>query len=113
MTRDRSSAMQWIKTGRRDLEASITGLTEIQMLNRSIDGWSVKDHLGHLGIWHEFRFLEVERIAAGFQSAMDSSSELDETFNQIAKAWRASLPLEQVLWELDHARQRVMDTVLA
>ena len=111
MSNERTNASQWIETGGRDLDAAIAGLTEGQMLEQSIDGWSVKDHLGHLGVWHELRFLEIERLAAGYVSAMDSSEEMDETFNEIARVWRASLPLEQVLWELQNSRRRVLDAI--
>ena len=111
MSNERTNASQWIETGGRDLDAAIAGLTEGQMLEQSIDGWSVKDHLGHLGVWHELRFLEIERLAAGYASAMDSSEEMDESFNEIARAWRAASPLDQVLWDLEQARNRVLQAI--
>jgi hypothetical protein len=39
---------------------------------------------------------------------MESTPTLDETFNQIAVAWRAPLSVEQILWELVRARNRVV-----
>jgi hypothetical protein len=35
----------------------------------------------------------------------------DEAFNQIAVAWRAPLSLEQILWELNRARDRVLNAI--
>ena len=53
--------------------AAIDGLAEAQLTERSIDGWSVKDHLAHLAQWHELRWLDLTRLAAGYESAVNST----------------------------------------
>ena len=37
---------------------AIAGLSEEQIARPDLDGWSVKDHLTHLTLWHELRFFE-------------------------------------------------------
>ncbi|MGH2610626.1 MAG: DinB family protein, partial [Tepidiformaceae bacterium] len=49
--------------------AAIDGLTDAQMTEQSIDGWSVKDHLIHLAVWHEIRRAEIDRVSAGMPPA--------------------------------------------
>jgi hypothetical protein len=40
--------------GARDaLLAAIHGLSDAQMTEPSLDGWSVKDHLAHLALWDD------------------------------------------------------------
>ena len=91
--------------------AAIDGLDEVQLTERSIDGWSVKDHLAHLAQWHELRWLDLTRLAAGYESAVNSTPEQDEAFNAMTVAWRAGLSWQQTLWEWQTARGRVVETV--
>jgi hypothetical protein len=91
--------------------AAIEGLNEMQLSEQSLDGWSVKDHLAHLAQWHELRWLDLTRLAAGYQSAVNSTPEQDEAFNAMTVAWRARLSWQQTLWEWQTARGRVLETV--
>jgi hypothetical protein len=93
------------------LVAAIDGLTEAQVSERSLDGWSVKDHLAHLAQWHELRWLDLTRLAAGYESAVNSTPEQDEAFNAMTVAWRAGLSWQQTLWEWQTSRTRVLDTL--
>lgn len=95
---------------------AIAGLTEEQMSRLKLDGWSVKDHLAHLTLWHEMRFFDVSRIArggrAGFPvtdvvAGVDPIDEINERF----AANRRGLPLAQVLADLDFAREMVRQAV--
>ncbi len=101
---DRSSA---------ELTSAIEGLSEAELEEASLDGWSVRDHVSHLAQWHELRYLDTLRIAAGYDSAVDSTPEQDEAFNRMTVAWRRLHSLAQVLWELETARRRVLDAVAA
>jgi DinB family protein len=97
---------------------AIAGLSEERMLDPGIDSWSVKDHLAHLTFWHEMRFFEVSRVArggsAGFPvlDVVDGVDPIDE-INERFAANRRSVPLAQVLADLDFAREMVRQAIEA
>jgi hypothetical protein len=91
---------------------AIVGLTEDQLSRPAIDGWSVKDHLTHLTLWHELRFFELSRIARGGRAGFPVTDEAGvEHINQQFAANRRSLPLAQVLADLEFAREMVRQAV--
>ncbi len=91
---------------------AIEGLTEERMSQPAIDGWSVKDHLIHLTVWHEMRFYEVSRIARGGQAAYRPfPDEQLEALNSLTVALRRHLPASQVLEDLDFARSLVGEAI--
>jgi hypothetical protein len=55
--------------------------------------------------------LDLTRLAAGYESAVNSTPEQDEAFNAMTVAWRAGLSWQQTLWEWQTARGRVLETV--
>ena len=91
---------------------AVEGLTEERMSQPAIDGWSVKDHLIHMTVWHEMRFHEVSRIARGGQAAYRAfTDEQLETMNLLTVALRRHLPVSQVLGDLDFARSLVGEAI--
>jgi uncharacterized damage-inducible protein DinB len=98
---------------RAELTAAFEGLSEAQMVEPSIDGWSVKDNLAHIALWDDFRADEIRRISAGFESVWRMPAENDEALNDIAAIPRRALSLRQVLWEFECSRQRVLDVIAA
>ncbi len=93
---------------------AIAGLIEEQMSRPDLDGWSVKDHLTHLTLWHELRFFELSRIARGGRAGFPVTDEAGvEHMNEQFAANRHSLPLAQVLADLDFAREMVRQAVTA
>ena len=108
---ERSAVLAAFEASQAALLAAIDGPTEAQLTERSLDGWSVKDHLAHLAQWHELRWLDLTRLAAGYESAVNSTPEQDEAFNAMTVAWRAGLSWQQTLWEWQTARARVVETV--
>jgi hypothetical protein len=104
--------IQYLVSIRADLRSALDGLSEAQMLEPTIDGWSVKDHLAHVAFWDELRAADIERISAGYESAwpMTVSS---EQVNAIVQGARSGLSLKQVMLELEASRQRVLDAVAA
>jgi DinB superfamily len=91
---------------------AIGGLTEEQMSRPAIDGWSVKDHLTHLTLWHELRFFELSRIARGGRAGFPVTDEAGvEHINQQFAVNRRPLPLDQVLADLDFAREMIREAV--
>lgn len=92
--------------------AAVQGLTEEQMSRPAIEGWSVKDHLNHLTVWHEIRFHEISRIARGGQAAYPPlSDEQLQTLNQLTVSCRTSLPVSQAMADLDFARSLVLEAI--
>lgn len=98
------------------VNAAIAGLSEEQASRPELDGWSVKDHLAHLTLWHEWRFFEVNRIARGgvggfpaveIVGGVDPIDEINERF----AAGRRDLSLAQVLADLEFARQMVRQAI--
>lgn len=98
---------------REDILAAISGLSAAQMVDPSLDGWSVKDHLAHLSLWDDIRASEVERISAGHDSAWRMSEEQDTALNDLAYRLRLSLPLSQILWEFSTSHQRLIAAITA
>jgi hypothetical protein len=92
--------------------ASIAGLSEEQMNRPAIGGWSVKDHLSHMTVWHEMRFHEVSRIARGGQPAYQPfADEQLEVLNTLTVAFGRHLPVSQVLADLEFARSLVAEAI--
>jgi hypothetical protein len=101
-----------LDTARESVNEAIAGLTEDQMSQQDLDGWSVKDHLTHLTLWHELRFFELSRIARGGRAGFPVTDEAGvEHINQQFAANRRSLPLTQVLADLEFARDMVRQAV--
>ncbi len=110
MGEDREELLEHYRRTRRALLAVVEGLSDELLTERSLDGWSVKDHLAHISLWDDVRASEVARISAGHESAW-RSGEQDEAYNSMSYALRRDLSLDQVRWELDTSRQRLLDAI--
>jgi len=94
------------------LKEAIAGLSDEQLFLPAIEGWSVKDHLTHLTLWHELRFFELSRIARGGHAAFPVTDEAGvEHINEQFAANRRPLSLAQVVADLDFAREMVRQAV--
>lgn len=113
MPEDRQALLDHYRTTRQALFVAIDGLSDDLLTERSLDGWSVKDHLAHLAVWDEVRAAEVERISAGFASAWRLTSEEDDAYNAMTYRARADLSLTQVRWELETSRERLLHAISA
>ena len=80
------------RQSRADLLAAIAGLTEQQLTEASVDGWSVKDNLAHLAFWDDLRADEVTRISAGHASALRMSESDDRALNALARPSSPRVP---------------------
>jgi uncharacterized damage-inducible protein DinB len=69
MAEDKETLLAHYRSARAGLLAAIEGIPDELMVERSLDGWSVKDHLLHLSLWDDIRASEVQRISTGFDSA--------------------------------------------
>jgi hypothetical protein len=111
---DRNQLLLEIDTARTRVMEAIAGLTDEQMSQLELDSWCVKDHLTHLTLWHEMRFFEISRIAGGGHAGFPESDEAGiENINQQFVANRRSLPVAQVLADLDFAREMVRQVIAA
>jgi uncharacterized damage-inducible protein DinB len=113
MGENRDDLLRHYSESREKLLAAIDGLTDDQMSERSIDGWSVNDHLAHLALWDDIRAAEVERISAGFDSAWKMSDEQDNAHNEVGYELRRSLSAAQARWELESSRRKLNAAITA
>jgi uncharacterized damage-inducible protein DinB len=108
---DREALLQHYRESRQRLLAAIDGLSDEQLSERTLDGWSIKDHLAHLALWDDVRAGEVARISAGHASAYRMDGQQDEAYNALGYDLRADLSVDQVKWELTTTRQRLLDAI--
>jgi uncharacterized damage-inducible protein DinB len=111
MPEDREGLLRHYRRMREELLSAIEDLSEELMTEPSLDGWSVKEHLAHLAVWDEIRASEVIRISAGHDSVWRMTGDQDEAYNALAHDLRRALSLEQVRWELETSRQRLLDAI--
>lgn len=110
----RADLRRHYEQSRRMLLAAIDGLSDAEMTEPSIDGWSVKDHLAHLTAWDEIRLLEVERISAGGGPAWQiMSPEQVAWFNDLTAQMRSPLSVAQVRADLQRSRERLLEAIMA
>jgi len=108
---DKETLLRTYRQAREALLAAIDGLTDEQLSERTLDGWSVKDHLAHLALWDDVRAAEVARISAGHDSVWRMSDEQDDAFNVMGHDLRLDLSPAQVKWELAESRRKLLDAI--
>jgi uncharacterized damage-inducible protein DinB len=111
MAEDCDALLEHYGQMREDLLSAIHGLSDELMIEASLDGWSVKDHLAHLALWDDIRAGEVLRISAGHDSAWRMTAAQDEAYNAVGYDLRRALSLDQVRWELATSRQRLLGAI--
>ncbi len=105
---ERGDLQEHYRRMRAELLMLLDGLSDDQMLERTLDGWSVKDHLTHVAFWDELRAADIRRISAGFESACHISEEQVEVLNEINHALFADCSLAQAWWEIEQAHEEVL-----
>ena len=113
VSEDIGDLMRHYGESRARLLAAIDGMTDEQMSDPSIDGWAVKDHLAHLALWDDIRAAEVERIAAGHDSAWRMTEKQDQDHNAAGYELRRSMTAAQARWELENSRRKLLDAIAA
>lgn len=94
------------------IAGAIEGLTEEHASKQSIDGWSVRDHLSHMCVWHEMRTMEIMRISRGGMAAMpEVNDEQLEAINRTFAELRRRLPLTQIVADLNFVRGLVREAI--
>lgn len=108
----RAELIENIRVRAADLADAIAGLSDDQMQEQTLDGWSVKDHLSHCAVWHEFRAAEIVRISAGYDTAWPGMpTDENNAFNEMTVVQRRGLSLAQVYWELESTQRRVIEAL--
>jgi hypothetical protein len=92
MAEDRHALLQIYRQTREELLSVLDGLTDAQLTEQTLDGWSVTDHLLHLAWWDDIRAVEVERISAGHDSSFQMTEKQDEDFNVLGYTLRRGMP---------------------
>ena len=110
MAEDREALLRHYRDMRAELLAAIDGLSDEQLTERTLDGWSVTDHLNHLSLWDEIRAAEVLRISAGFASAWRMAGR-DGEYSGLGYDMRAEFSVAQTRWELEASGQRLLDAM--
>lgn len=113
MAEDRDALLQHYQQMRAELLSAIDGLSDELMVEPSIDGWSVKDHLAHLALWDDIRASEVARISAGHDSVWRMTEDQDAAYNAMGHALRLGLSVDQARWELATSGQRLLEAISA
>jgi hypothetical protein len=108
---DRDDLLRHYREARVNLLAAIDGLTDDQLSERTLDGWSVKDHLLHISLWDEIRAAEIDRISAGQESLWRMSGEQDDIYRSLGIDLRGGVSVAQAKWELEATRRRVLDAI--
>jgi hypothetical protein len=111
MAEDREDLLRYYRTTRADLLAATDGLSDIELSEPSLDGWSVANHFAHLAVWDDIRASEVQRISAGHESAWRMTGEQDNQFNVMSHDLRRNLSLGQAKWELFASRERLLNAI--
>lgn len=113
MVEDRDELRRHYEAMREELLEAIEGLTDEQLTDPTLDGWSVKDHLVHLAMWDEIRASEAARISAGHESAWRMTEAEDASFNALGYRLRGGLSTKQARWELSATRERLLGAIAA
>jgi uncharacterized damage-inducible protein DinB len=111
MAEDRDALLRHYRQMRGALLAAIDGLSDEQMNDPSLDGWSVKDHLAHIALWDEIRAAEIARISAGFDSVWRMAQGQGDGYNELGYSLRSALTPDQARWEIATTGQRVQDAI--
>ena len=100
------------RASREELMSAIEGLSEEEMAQPSIDGWSVKDQLVHISHWNEILFVEILRVSEGLPPAVPhfNPDEMDR-FNELIRSKRVDWPVSRVLAELEFTRARMIEAL--
>ena len=111
MPEDKQALLKHYRDMRSLFLDAIEGLTDDQMNDPTIDGWSVKDHLVHLALWDDIRASEVARISAGYDSAWKMTGGQDEAFNAMGYEIRKDFSVPQAKWELTRSRESLIEAL--
>lgn len=119
--RDKAELMARIHRERTALEQTINRLDEVQMTTPGPEGWSVKDHVGHIDIWERILLIahlqgqsfaqaaDMDEATAKATEHMNAETGLNDFFFQRDR----DRPLAGVLADFHETHQRLLDALEA
>ena len=97
---------------RGELLLAIDGLNHELLDEPVLDGWSIKDHLAHVGHMDEMRYFEVQRVSNGlppaWQPATDAQS---DALNAIGVEARRHFSVDEVLKDIELVRALLLEAI--
>jgi uncharacterized damage-inducible protein DinB len=111
MVERRDELLNHYRESRKALMAAIEGLSDKELSEPTLDGWSVKDHLMHLATWDELRASEIERISAGHESLWRLTEPQVEVYNDLVYELRREATPAQAKWEIERSRDRLLSAI--
>lgn len=114
LPRDKDELLARIARGWDDLQGALAGLSEAQLARPGADGWSIKDHLAHLGAWERSAVAILEgqpRYAVlGVAAAVWQAGDTDQ-INALVQERSRSRSLAEVLADLRGAHAAMLAAI--
>lgn len=110
MATGQEQLVEHFRAMRAELHIAIDGLSDEQLSEKTLDGWSVKDHLAHVGLYDELRVAEVRRISAGWETAWHMPGK-DHFYSELGYELRANFSPAQVLWEIANTHEQLLAAI--
>jgi uncharacterized protein (TIGR03083 family) len=105
----RADSYRLLAQNREQVNFSIAGLTQDQMITTAIDDWSVKDILTHLTSWEELLLPDIYRLARGHTAGLAANpQEATDKWNDLLMGVRRHFPLDQILAEFGETREALL-----
>ena len=113
MSADKGVIQTQLDKASEELSALVEGLSEPEMLERGVvEGWSVKDLLGHIAFWTQKAAGDLKLVAEGRQDEMQRVSGLEEMeqWNARESQRRQDVPLAEITkeWRDSHEATRAV-----
>ena len=111
----RDEAVQQLRAARKELQGSVTGLTEEDLLRpKAMGQWSVKDILAHVASWDAEILRVIQAIAMQpepqYSYAISDRSDFG-VWNEEQVASRRLRPAPQILRELENTRRDLIQAI--
>ena len=114
MTKDKEAVEQEMQESWQDLCAVLDSVSDAEQEQPGVvEGWSVKDMLGHITFWAEKAGRDLRLVAAGKPDELEvpTGPESVNEWNAREADRRRQLPLSQVREELEAAHQSALQSL--
>ena len=114
MTKDKEAVEQEMQESWQDLCAALDSISDAEQEQPGVvEGWSVKDMLGHITFWAEKAGRDLRLVAAGKPDELEvpTGPESVNEWNAREADRRKQLPLSQVREELEAAHRAALQSL--
>ncbi len=113
MSADKAVIQEQLSKAWQEFGELVEGLSEREMLEPGVvEGWSVKDMLGHIAFWAQKAADDLKLVAEGRQDEMHQFTQMQEADEWNAREWqrRKDMPLAEIEaeWERSHEAARAV-----